>query len=112
MGPPIRSGMAVANHQERVKMKHYFGKYRGTVLNNTDPMQMGRLILQVPAVYGVAPSGWALPCVPFAGVQSGFYVLPAVGANVWVEFEQGNSNHPVWVGEFWSPGQVPISAVT
>jgi uncharacterized protein involved in type VI secretion and phage assembly len=93
-------------------MSHYFGKYRGTVVNNIDPMQMGRLILHVPAVYGVTPSSWALPCVPFTGVQSGFYVVPAIGANVWVEFEQGNRDAPVWVGGFWSSGQAPVSAVT
>jgi uncharacterized protein involved in type VI secretion and phage assembly len=94
-------------------MSQYFGKYRGTVVNNIDPMQMGRLILRVPDVLGLASSTWAMPCVPFTGVQSGFFAVPEVGANVWVEFEQGNSSYPVWVGGFWtSAAQVPVLALT
>ncbi len=54
----------------------YYGKYRGTVVSNVDPMQMGRLMVQVPDVYGMTPSTWALPCVPSGGKQMG-HVLPA-----------------------------------
>jgi uncharacterized protein involved in type VI secretion and phage assembly len=94
-------------------MSEYFGKYRGTVVNNVDPMQMGRLMVQVPDVFGSASPPWAMPCVPFAGVQSGFYVVPTIGASVWVEFERGDSSFPVWVGGFWSSGaQVPVSALS
>lgn len=94
-------------------MTQYFGKYRGTVVNNIDPMQIGRLILYVPDVFGRASSNWAMPCVPFAGLQSGFYAVPPIGANVWVEFEKGNSGSPVWVGGFWSSAaQVPVSGLT
>lgn len=28
----------------------YYGKYRGMVLNNIDPLQIGRLMVQVPDV--------------------------------------------------------------
>lgn len=89
-------------------MATYFGKYRGTVLNNVDPMQMGRLMVQVPDVSNVLPSTWAMPCLPFAGIQSGMYVVPAIGSGVWIEFEQGNPDYPVWVGCFWgSAAEVP-----
>src|SRR5258707_12387304 len=79
----------------------YYGKYRGTVLNNVDPMQMGRIQVMVPDVSNVIPSSWAMPCVPIAGKQMGAYVVPQVGAGVWVEFEQGNPDYPIWVGGFW-----------
>ena len=93
-------------------MDKYFGKYRATVLNNIDPMQMGRLMVQVPDVSNVIPSSWAMPCLPFAGIQNGFYVVPAIGSGVWGEFEQGNSDYPIWVGCYWgSAADVPALAL-
>lgn len=90
----------------------YFGKYRGIVINNIDPMQTGRLMVQVPDVSNILPSTWALPCLPFAGTQSGFYVLPEIGSAVWVEFEQGDPDYPVWVGCFWpTAADVPALAL-
>ena len=90
----------------------YFGKYRGTVLNNIDPMQMGRIQVQVADVAGLVPSSWAMPCVPFAGKQSGIFVVPQVGAGVWVEFEHGDADYPIWVGGFWgSAAEVPALAL-
>lgn len=72
----------------------YFGKYRGVVLNNVDPMQLGRLQIQVPDVFGIVPAPWAMPCVPIACIQNGMMALPIVGSGVWVECEQGNPGHP------------------
>lgn len=93
-------------------MATFHGKYRGSVINNVDPMQMGRLMVQVPDVSGVLPSTWAMPCVPFAGTQSGFFAVPPIGASVWVEFEQGNSDYPIWSGCFWgSSAEVPPTAL-
>jgi len=89
-----------------------YGKFRATVIDNVDPMQMGRLMVQVPDVSGVLPSTWAMPCVPFAGVVSGMYAVPAIGSGVWVEFEQGDPDFPVWVGCFWgSTAEVPALAL-
>jgi len=80
--------------------KKHFGKFRGTVVNNVDPMQLGRLIVQVPDVPGLVPSSWALPCFPVTGTQMGVWALPLIGANVWVEFEQGDPGRPIWTGCF------------
>ncbi|MDF3308902.1 phage baseplate assembly protein V [Rhodococcus sp. T2V] len=92
------------------QQKHY-GKYRGVVLNNVDPMQQGRLQVQVPDVTGLAPASWAMPCVPIAGIQAGMVALPVPGSGVWVEFEQGNADHPIWTGCFWgSAGEIPALA--
>ncbi|MDN3556269.1 phage baseplate assembly protein V [Halomonas maura] len=92
--------------------ERYYGKYRGVVLNNVDPLQQGRLQVQVPDVAGLVPASWAMPCVPLAGLQNGMMALPVVGSGVWVEFEQGNPDHPIWVGCFWgSAAEVPALAL-
>ena len=86
----------------------YYGKYRGTVINNVDPMRLGRIQVQVPDVHGVVPSTWAMPCVLSSGIQNGMIWLPMIGAGVWVEFEQGNPDYPIWVGGWWgSAAEVP-----
>jgi uncharacterized protein involved in type VI secretion and phage assembly len=91
--------------------KHY-GKYKGMVMNNIDPQQMGRLLVQVPAVSGLGPASWAMPCAPLAGIQMGVFVVPLIGAGVWVEFEAGDINHPIWSGGYWaSAAEVPALAL-
>lgn len=93
-------------------MNNFYGKYRGLVIDNVDPMQMGRLMVQVPDVSNVLPSTWAMPCVPFAGIQSGFFAVPDIGSGVWVEFEQGDPDYPIWVGCYWATAaDVPALAL-
>jgi uncharacterized protein involved in type VI secretion and phage assembly len=90
----------------------YYGKYRGTVLNNLDPLQIGRLLVQVPDVTGLSLSSWAMPCFPVSGRQMGAYMIPQVGAGVWVEFEQGNADYPIWSGCWYgSVADVPALAL-
>ncbi len=90
----------------------FYGKYRGTVIENIDPLQTGRVMLQCPDVLGETPSSWAMPCVPAAGIQSGMFIVPAIGSQVWVEFEQGNPDYPIWTGGFWgSAADVPVFAL-
>jgi hypothetical protein len=88
-------------------MSTYVGKFRGKVENNIDPMQQGRIQVSVPAVLGDGTLSWAMPCVPYAGPGVGFFAIPPVGANVWVEFEGGNPDYPIWSGCFWGVGEVP-----
>jgi uncharacterized protein involved in type VI secretion and phage assembly len=89
----------------------YYGKYRGMVINNIDPENRGRVLVQVPDVLP-ATSSWALPCMPVTGIQSGIYAVPPLGARVWVEFEQGDLDYPIWVGGWWGTmAEVPPLAV-
>ena len=85
----------------------FYGKYRGKVENNVDPLQRGRVQVSVPAVLGDGRLSWAEPCVPFAGDRVGFFAVPPVGANVWVEFEAGDPERPILGGCFWQSGQLP-----
>lgn len=100
------------NYQDQETSTRYYGKYRGTVINNIDPEQRGRIMAMVPDVLGFTPSSWAMPCVPLAGKQEGTFMVPQVGAGVWIEFEQGDPDYPIWVGGFWGiAAEVPALAL-
>jgi len=91
--------------------KRYYGIYRGTVVNNIDPLQIGRIAVIVPDVGGITPSTWAMPCVPLAGKQEGTFMVPQIGAGVWVQFEAGDPDRPVWSGCWWgNTTEVPTAA--
>jgi len=93
--------------------KKFYGKYRGTVVNNVDPEQLGRIQVLVPDVSNVMLSSWAMPCVPVGGIQTGMFAVPPIGAGAWVEFEQGDPDYPIWTGCFWgTAAEVPALART
>ena len=93
-------------------MKRHYGKHRGTVITHIDPLQMGRVNVQVPGVTGLLPSSWALPCVPIAGKQMGTFMVPQIGSGVWVQFEAGDPDRPVWTGGWWgNVAEVPALAL-
>lgn len=80
--------------------KLYFGKYRGRVVDNLDPLQMGRIQAAVPDVSSRLTT-WAMPCLAVGGMQGGMFTVPVVGSGVWIEFEQGELDYPIWVGCFY-----------
>jgi uncharacterized protein involved in type VI secretion and phage assembly len=90
----------------------FYGKYRGKVISNVDPQQLGRITALVPEVLEHDPSSWAMPCLPVAGNQHGTYFIPQVGAGVWIEFEGGDPSRPIWSGGYWdSASEVPEIAL-
>ncbi len=94
-----------------MQARKYYGKFRGQVINNEDPLQKGRIQCLVPDVMGQTPSGWALPCLSFTGPQMGSIAVPMIGAGVWVEFERGDPEYPIWTGGFYgSAAEVPALA--
>lgn len=114
-----------AERVERLESQ-YLGKYRGLVIANNDPQQLGRLRVWVPSLFptddGSVPgeddptvTDWAWPCLPFGGhPDQGMFFVPEVSSKVWVEYEEGNLDSPIWVGVFWSaPGgatEIPTEA--
>lgn len=99
--------------------KKFWGKYRGIVSHNDDGegqgkggQKLGRIRAVVPDVFGTNSSGWALPCVPYAGDHVGWFAVPPEGAWVWIEFEQGNPDKPIWSGCFWQGSEVPVDPYT
>jgi uncharacterized protein involved in type VI secretion and phage assembly len=92
---------------ERVKHRFY-GKYRGTV-TDVDAATM-RVKANVPAVLPKAQTGWCEACVPYAGPNVGFVMLPEIGSGVWIEFEGGDVSAPIWTGCYWRRSEVPSAA--
>lgn len=87
---------------------HVYGKHQGTVYDNLDPNNLGRLQAFVPGVLGEVPTGWAKPCVPYGGPTSGFFSVPPIGAGVWIEFECGDVSQPIWTGCYWGAHELPL----
>lgn len=86
----------------------FYGKYRGLVADNSDPLNLGRLQAIVPEVLGETKSSWALPCTPFAGTGAGLFTVPPLGSGVWIEFEAGEVSRPIWSGCWWATAEVPM----
>lgn len=87
----------------------FYGKFRGVVSDNSDPSNLGRIRARVVDVFGEEESGWAMPSVPYAGSQVGLFLIPPTNASVWIEFEHGNPDYPIWTGCFWAENEVPVS---
>jgi len=98
---------AVLELLERFRSR-YYGKFRGTV-TDVDAGTL-RIKATVPAVLGTQPTGWSMPCVPYAGNNVGLAFLPEVGSGVWIEFEGGDVSYPIWVGCYWRSGEQPSDA--
>jgi len=70
-----------------------WGKYRAICVDVHDPERKGRIRVYCPAVYGEDWSDWAYPNLP-----PNFFGLPKEGDMVWVEFEGGDPEYPIWTG--------------
>jgi uncharacterized protein involved in type VI secretion and phage assembly len=92
---------------ERLRSRFY-GKYRGAVTEIDDATL--RIKAKVPAVLGEQPTGWCMPCVPYAGQGAGIAFIPEAGAGVWIEFEGGDVSYPIWSGCYWRTGEQPEDA--
>ena len=101
--------LLIGGSGERDTPHKFYGKYRGTVQSNSDPLKRGRIQASVPSVLGDVPSAWAMPCTPYSGLLAGQFTVPAVGAGVWIEFEAGDVDLPIWSGCWWAMGELPIT---
>ncbi len=95
---------------EKVESRH-FGKYRGEVVDNADPDDLGRIKAKVPRLTHEQEIGWALPAFPYGGAaEQGFFAIPDVGASVWIEFEGGDLSYPIWTGAWYGDNEIPEAA--
>ena len=88
----------------------FYGKYRGVVVDNLDTDKLGRIKANVPSILGNNSDNWALPCVAYAGRGVGMHIIPPIDAHVWIEFEGGNPDCPIWSGCFWEAQDVVIDS--
>ena len=77
--------------------KKFYGIYRGIVVDNNDPDELLRIKLQVPQILGNASTNWAWGIHP---PVSGTIFIPQPGTGVWVMFEGGDPNFPLWLGAY------------
>jgi hypothetical protein len=70
------------------------GLYSGMVTSSADPLQQGRVLVTVDGVPG---QRWAAPSLPYPATAAQA-ARPLYGQYVWVMFERGDPNHPVWIG--------------
>jgi Type VI secretion system/phage-baseplate injector OB domain len=109
-GSPGAAGQSAGGSEQDTEppvSKRLWGKYRGTVVDNQDVPPSGRLLVSVP---GIVITNWAEPCVPLTDIAMGTFMRPRIGANVWVEFERGDPDKPIWVGCWWGEGEIPVIA--
>lgn len=86
----------------------YYGKYRAKVVDVDDPERRGRIRVQCPTVLGVYKSAWCEPCIPYATDFAGDYYVPPLDEAIWVEFEEGDANKPIWNGGWYKIDSSPL----
>lgn len=86
----------------------YYGKYRAIVTNNKDPDKMGRIKVKCPSLLDEYESAWCMPCFPFLYNTHGIFNIPKINDVVWVEFEGGDLDNPIWVGGWFNPSKAPL----
>jgi Type VI secretion system/phage-baseplate injector OB domain len=85
--------------------ERFHGKYLGIVVDNDDPKGLSRVRVKVPEVFGDEPTGWCLPCSPYAGSGIGLAAVPPVGSLLFVEWPAGDTSRvPIWSGGAWPDG--------
>lgn len=80
----------------------WHGKYRAIVTDIDDPEGRGRIRVKCPKVLGDSKSHWCEVCSPVAYDNGGDFCLPKKDDTVWVEFEGGDPDKPVYSGSWWS----------
>lgn len=86
----------------------FYSKYRGFVIDNDDPLKLNRLLLVVPVLNALETDGiWAFPSTIWGGKDYGVQLLPQKGDMVWVEYEMGDPEHPIWHHAGYAADELP-----
>lgn len=88
--------------------RRFFGKYRGKVTSiGENRKDLGIITVEVPEIFRDIDIPLVKPVIPFAGKNCGFGALPKKDDVIWIEFEAGNLNKPIWTGFWWAEGEEP-----
>lgn len=96
----IAEGIAGTKHK-------MYGVVTGMVVNVVDPLMLGRVQVQIPAIDSEDFSPWARVATPMSGVLSGTYFIPSIGDEVLIAFEHGDVNAPYIIGSLWNAMHPP-----
>jgi microcystin-dependent protein len=76
--------------------RRFYGIYRGIVVSNADPLNKGRVKVQIPQILAKEITDWA-----WVKDANGVRVdPPKIGQGVWIQFEGGDPSFPVLSGTF------------
>lgn len=89
------------------RLGRYYASYRGFVADNQDPEGMQRLRLVIPGIADNPMETWAWGKGQYSGKGYGCQVLPTKGDMVWVTFENGDPNFPIWEHGHFGEGEIP-----
>ena len=85
----------------------YYSNYRGVVIDNVDPNNMGRIFVMLPGIHDGVRT-WARPKAMPGGLKYGLkWITPRIGEVVWVEFENGDPLKAIWSYYGWTMGDIP-----
>ncbi len=102
----------------RAPPRRYYGKYAGTVSDNSAPSSgdhRGQVKVKVFGLLEETPDGsdnQPLEVLARPAFHPGFFFVPDNGTNVWVEFVAGDINYPIWTGVWYPDGATPKAIKT
>ena len=91
-------------------MSSPFSIVRGIVTNNEDPDKLGRVKVRLPFLGGKAKDNESLWCRvtrPVSHAQAGDWILPDVGDEVLVGYENNDLSRPIVMGSIYSETNSP-----
>lgn len=92
--------------------KIYYGAYRGKCESNKDPLNLGRIKISCPQLYGnKTPSTWVFPRGTIGQVGAGIFWVPEPNDPILITCENGDPRYPMWEWSHWQAGAVPLGAI-
>jgi uncharacterized protein involved in type VI secretion and phage assembly len=86
----------------------FYSVYRAKVVDNKDPDFLGRIKVSCPYMNrGADLPQWVVPMPSFAGADHGIIFVPEIGEGVWIKFERGDKDYPMYTAQWWGTGEMP-----
>ena len=82
---------------------------KAIVVDNKDPLNMGRIKVTCPIAYGDSISPWCSPCIQFLGDNSSITKMPQIGDSLWILFENDDIARPIYLGGWYKPNECDMS---